>query len=221
MNKKELIKILKKVWYFIWEDNSIWSWIVNIILAFILIKFVVYPAMGFVFGTTHPVVAVMSGSMEHKITQNQEGKLEICGNIYGEKHRVNFDYYWNECGYWYTANANITKQQFSKFPFKSGFNTADIMVVISADESNIDVGDIVVYWVQEPVPVIHRVINKWEENGEYFITTKGDHNSRTNFNEKKLNTNQLVGKAVLRIPYLGWVKIGFVKFMKFFGVTVR
>ena len=65
MNKKKVKKRLKKIWYFIWEDNSIWSWIVNIILAFVLIKFIVYPGLGFLLSTSHPVVAVVSESMEH------------------------------------------------------------------------------------------------------------------------------------------------------------
>ena len=65
LNKKNIRKILKKTWYFIWEDNSVWSWIVNIILAFVLIKFIVYPGLGFLLSTSHPVVAVVSSSMEH------------------------------------------------------------------------------------------------------------------------------------------------------------
>ena len=59
-------KKLKRLWHFIWEDNSVWSWIANIVLAFILIKFIVYPSLGFVLGTTHPVVAVVSESMEDR-----------------------------------------------------------------------------------------------------------------------------------------------------------
>ena len=58
-------KVLKRVWHFIWEDNSIWSWIANIAIAFILIKFIVYPSLGFFLSTSHPVVAVVSESMEH------------------------------------------------------------------------------------------------------------------------------------------------------------
>ena len=65
MNMKEFKSILHKVWYFIWESDSIWSWIINIILAFIIIKFLVYPGLGFALGTSHPIVAVVSGSMEH------------------------------------------------------------------------------------------------------------------------------------------------------------
>ena len=70
---KDWRKILKRVWYFIWEEDSIWSWLVNIILAFVLIKYVVYPGLGFLLGTSHPIVAVVSGSMEH------DGSLMIGG----------------------------------------------------------------------------------------------------------------------------------------------
>ena len=55
----------KNVWKFIWEDDSIWSWMLNIILAFVLIKFIVYPGLGLLLGTSYPVVAVVSESMEH------------------------------------------------------------------------------------------------------------------------------------------------------------
>ena len=63
--KKSAKDIWKKVWHFIWEEDSVASWVVNIILAFVLIKFIVYPGLGFALGTTHPVVAVVSPSMEH------------------------------------------------------------------------------------------------------------------------------------------------------------
>ena len=64
--KKKNKSTWQKIWYFIWEDDSVLSWIVNIILAFVLIKFIVYPGLGLVFGTDFPVVAVVSGSMEHE-----------------------------------------------------------------------------------------------------------------------------------------------------------
>ena len=32
----------KKIWWFIWEDDSWASWFVNVILAFVIIKFLVY-----------------------------------------------------------------------------------------------------------------------------------------------------------------------------------
>ena len=61
-------QFLKKTWHFIWDDDSIWSWIINVILAFVIIKFLVYPGLGFIMQTSYPIVAVVSGSMEHKTT---------------------------------------------------------------------------------------------------------------------------------------------------------
>ena len=63
--KTKAKKALRKAWWFIWEDDSIWSWIANIVLAFVLIKFIVYPGLGLILGTNYPIVAVVSGSMEH------------------------------------------------------------------------------------------------------------------------------------------------------------
>ncbi|NQV09149.1 signal peptidase I [Candidatus Woesearchaeota archaeon] len=209
MNKKETKKILKKIWYFIWEDNSIWSWLVNILLAFILIKFIVYPGLGFVLSTTHPIVAVMSGSMEHEGSFDDwwNSETTVCA---GNKECPQAEFY---------LMYNISKDDFKSYKFKNGFNTADIMVVYGTE--NIELGDVVVYQTKNPVPVIHRVINKWEENGEYFVTTKGDHNAGINFNERNLDSDYIIGKAVFRVPYLGWIKLGFVKIMNSFGVTVR
>ena len=94
-NKEEFKKILKGIWYFIWEDNSIWSWLVNVVLAFILIKFIVYPGLGFLLATSHPIVAVVSESMVHD---------------------SNFENWWDEKGKWYVEN-EIEKAEFKKFSF--------------------------------------------------------------------------------------------------------
>ena len=54
-----------KIWHFLWYEDSVASWLVNIVLAFVLIKFVLYPGLGLILGTQFPVVAVVSSSMEH------------------------------------------------------------------------------------------------------------------------------------------------------------
>ena len=74
MTQSKFRKFLKKLWYFLWEENSVWSWIANIALAFILIKFVVYPGIGLILGTNYPIVAVVSGSMEH----GTDSRFRIC-----------------------------------------------------------------------------------------------------------------------------------------------
>ena len=56
---------LRKIWNFIWYDDSWLSWILNLIIAFLLVKFIIYPGVGLVLGTEFPIVAVVSSSMEH------------------------------------------------------------------------------------------------------------------------------------------------------------
>ena len=62
---RDVTFIIKRLWNFIWKEDSLLSWVVNIILAFVIVKFIIYPGLGFILGTSYPVVAVVSGSMEH------------------------------------------------------------------------------------------------------------------------------------------------------------
>ena len=112
---------LKKIWQFIWHDDSIWSWLVSAILAFLIVKFLFLPGLGLALGTSHPIVAVVSGSMEHK-TVGADGAYGACGVFITEKKKLSFDEFWNMCGAWYQEQVSITKEQFSQYNFKNGFN---------------------------------------------------------------------------------------------------
>src|SRR3989338_8583702 len=100
--KTKFKRILKKVWHFVWEDNSVWSWIVNIVLAF--------------------------------------------------------------------------------------------LIIYQANHEN---------------PIIHRIIKISEDEKGKYYTTKGDNVGIVQDFEKMIYGKDLLGRAVFRIPYLGWVKIGF------------
>ncbi|MAG16090.1 signal peptidase I [Candidatus Woesearchaeota archaeon] len=180
-------KILKKVWHFIWEDNSVFSWVVNIILAFILIKFLVYPGLGFLLVTSNPVVAVVSGSMEH---DNQ------------------FDDWWRAKEKFYT-NFSIKKTDFETFQFNNGFNEGDLMILKGKNPNEFKIGETIVFQGSGRDPIIHRIISIKEINGKYFFSTKGDNNDKQLAYEKNISEEQVIGKAVLRIPLLGYVKIIF------------
>jgi len=174
---------LRKIWNFIWHDDSILSWIVNIILALVIVKFLIYPGLGLIFSTNYPLVAVVSGSMEH------EGK--------------SFDDWWLSSGVWYEKN-NITKDQFEKFRFKNGFNRGDIMILFGYKKINL--GDVIVYNGGSSYPIIHRVI-KVNEPSAYLV--KGDNNS----DKDPVVVKESVGKAVIRIPFLGFIKIWFIDYL--------
>ena len=198
-------KCLKKLWWFIWEDESIWSWLVNIVLAFILIKFIVYPGLGLLFGTAFPVVAVVSGSMEHEGTFEDwwSSETALC-----EGHAC-------QQGTWYTTVA-ISEEEFQEFSFKNGFNKGDIMVLFGVEAENIKAGDVIVFQSQQKAdPIIHRVV---EIDENYVFTTKGDHNPSSGEIDKNIIENNIYGKAVFRIPFLGWIKIAFVYLLQLIGV---
>ena len=172
--------MLKKVWRFIWHDDSILSWIVNIILAFLIVKFLIYPGLGLALGTTHPVVAVVSGSMHHN---------------------GNFDQWYDEKGDWY----KFEKEGMKKWSLHNGFNRGDIMILKKAKD--VKVGDIIVFYGNSNNPIIHRVVFV----GDNFYQTKGDNNADSfeQLGEKDIKQNKIIGKAIGRIPLLGYVKILF------------
>jgi signal peptidase I len=212
MEKQEFKRKAKKVWWFIWDSNSVWSWIVNIILAFIIIKFLVYPGLGFAFGTSHPIVAVVSGSMEHSMDSN----LNLCDKTFNQKQSINFDSYWDSCGQWYETNVNITKQEFQTFKFHNGFNKGDIIILMGTPVEKIIPGDIIVFSGYRPDPIIHRVVKNWEQNDIYYFQTKGDHNAQTFAFESKIPEQEYIGRAVVKVPYLGYIKIGAVELFQLF-----
>ena len=195
---KNIKKALKQLWWFIWESNSIGSWIVNIILAFVLIKFIVYPSLGFVLLTSYPIVAVVSSSMEHT---------------------SGFDDWWGSNKGWY-SNQAVTKEEFLSFPLRNGFNKGDIMVLKGKKPADIKEGDVIVFKSKRPDPIIHRVIKTWKEEDIYYFHTKGDNNAdsikNTLLDETKISQEQLIGKAVVRIPLLGYIKIWFVELIQLF-----
>ena len=206
-NRFNLKQFLKKTWWFIWEDDSIWSWILNIILAFVLIKFIVYPGLGLVLGTDYPIVAVISGSMEHDGSFEEwwvspaACQQDLCSqeklyNLYG-----------------------ITKSEFRMFKFDNGFNKGDIIFLRNA--KSVESGDVLVFMTPyKQEPIIHRIIKiSVEDNGQVYLT-KGDHNLAPGKYDLNISEKQVLGKGWFKVPYLGWIKIGFVDLLGMFGIHI-
>lgn len=177
----------KRFWKFAWNDNSIWSWIFNAALAFIIIKFLVYPGLGLVLHTNSPVVAVISDSM---------------------KHNVDFDEWWAGMKTAYTG-FNISKSEFRGFIMSGGFKTGDLILLKGKKPEDIRIGDVIVFKGTTPEPIIHRVVKKWKVDGAYHFSTKGDANSGQRDEEKDISPDRVVGTGWVKAPYLGYVKILF------------
>lgn len=186
------MSVWKDIWAFLWESESAWSWIADFILAFLIVRFVFFPLMSFAFSTSLPLVVVESGSMEHT---------------------GDFEKWWQEMGAWY-ADHGISKDSFKDYPFPNGFNQGDIIFTKGSD--HYEKGDVIVFRPTVPAtPVIHRIVH---QNEDLTFATKGDHNgyqltkenNPKNIDETSIQKQQIVGKALFRIPKLGWIKLFFV-----------
>lgn len=201
-----ITNVLKQIWRFIWDEDNIWSWLANIVLAFLLIKFIVYPGLGYVLETPYPIVAVVSGSMEHEQrTFNDWWQTPCCTNQQCTTKNQHEDIY---------KKHDITKENFVTYPYTSGFNKGDIMILRGAN--NIKQGNVIVFLAEgRNDPVIHRLIKTTSNS----YTTLGDNNcgSIADF-EKNIQQEKIIGKAFIRVPLLGWLKIFFVDLLNLLKV---
>jgi signal peptidase I len=170
---------LARFWGFLKEDT--WqSWLVSLILAFVIIKFIFFPVLSFAMGTPLPLVVVESCSMYHS---------------------TDFDGWWESNAVWYDRK-DITKGDFEDFPFSGGLSKGDIILV--SGWGGHEVGDVIVFESQFRFPLIHRVV---EINP--VVGTKGDNNFNQLPQEREISEEEILGKSLVRVPGLGWVKLIF------------
>lgn len=206
---------IKKIWEFIWHSDSPWSWLVNILLAFLIIKFLVYPGLGLVFGTNLPIVAVISNSMEHP--QGNDWFFTDSALCYNGPC-VQME--------WYMQH-NISEEIFNDFRFTSGFNKGDLMILVGSSPKDTNIGDVIVFYRPDGIPVIHRVFDKYNLSGRVYYSTKGDNNiapltpQQAGFDENQISSESVAGKAIGRVPFLGWIKLAFTNLISsIFGVQL-
>ena len=175
---------------FVWKDDSFKGWLISVIFIFILIKFIFFPTLNFITGTSLPLAIVESCSMYHQ------------GNLLS-----NFDNWWKNHESKYSG-LEITKSDFEKF--ERGFNKGDILFIMKAKPEKLQIGDVIIFNTGKNNPIIHRIISIKEENGKKIFSTIGDNNNGQLTFEKEISEDQLVGKAVFKLaPYFGWCKLVF------------
>ncbi len=158
------------------------SFFVSLILAFVLIKFIFFPGLSFLTGTELPLVIVESCSMYH----HEDGfEKTFASSLYE-------DY-------------GISIGDTSNWDFQNGFDKGDVIFVVGAEE--VEVGDVIIFEAGSRYPLIHRVIY----SGSYY-STKGDNyitNSNQLNSEKRIQKEKVIGKALFRVPAIGWAKLIF------------
>ena len=177
----EVRKYFKRCWDFLQEDS--WpSFLVTLVLAFIVIKFVFFPGLSLLTGTSLPLVIVESCSMYH--------------------HEDGFENTFTSSVY---EDYGISLEDTSGWDFQDGFSKGDVIFVVGARD--VEVGDVVIFNGGARYPLIHRLV----EVGDTYAT-KGDNyktNSRQLASEKNISEDQLIGRALFRIPAIGWAKLIF------------
>lgn len=196
--------LIRKAWDFIWKDDSLLSWIVSLALAFIFVKFILFPLLSLVFATSLPLVVVESGSMHHPGS--------FVGNAIGLQD--SFEIWWDKESNWYTQK-DIEKSEAETWPLNTGLEMGDIVFVSGHDEE-LEIGDVIVFNADKQYPLIHRIVEIKDVNGKTYYETKGDNNSGQLADELNISEDAIVGKAVLKVPKLGWLKLGLVKLIEKF-----
>lgn len=194
MKTKKIKEIWKKFWFLLWKDDSLKGWIFSIVFLFVFIKFIFFPGLSLLTGTSLPLAIVDSCSMYHK------------GNLFSD-----FDSWWTTHEWKYTQY-NITNETFDEFTLEEGFNKGDILFMIGAKKhpEKLKVGDVIIFEAGQKNPVIHRIIEIEQREDKYFFSTLGDNNNRQLGVEEEISQEKLIGKAVFRLaPYAGWGKLIF------------
>ena len=189
---KKFKKFFRDFWFLLWKDDSLKGWIFSIIFIFVFIKFIFFPVLSLATGTVLPLAIVESCSMYHS------GDFLSSFSSWWDRHENKY------------SEFNLDKSMFSNFNLKKGFNKGDILFIVGANPEKLKIGDVIIFEAGHKNPIIHRIINIKEKNGEKIFLTIGDNNNGQLSVEKEISEEQIIGKAVFKLaPLVGWGKLIF------------
>ena len=76
-------------------------------------------------------------------------------------------------------------------------SVGDVAIIQKCKGDDVNVGDIIEYQM-EGYTVIHRIIEKKQENGEFHFVTKGDNNEKDD--AEIVTTDMIIGRVVYTLP---------------------
>jgi signal peptidase I len=91
------------------------------------------------------------------------------------------------------------------------FYKGDMLVLMGSAQEQLSINDVIVF---DPprggTPIVHRIV---DINIDGTFQTKGDANSGQLPYELSISYEQVHGRVVMIMPYLGWVKIGMTQYL--------
>jgi len=160
------------------------SWLVSLVLIVIFIKFIFFPAISLITGSPLPLVVVESCSMYHNA--EFEGWRDAHSTLY--------------------LPYEINKSDFQNYNFKNGLNKGDVIIVWG--RTTYREGDVIIFKADTTYPIIHRLVNVEP------LSTKGDNNDNQLPIEKVIPEENVIGKGIVKIPLIGWLKLIFFDIFK-------
>lgn len=192
------------------SHNPLIDWPVQIIAAF-LIALLIYSLLGFALGTGSPMVIVVSESMSPNL---HRGDVVVLSGVAPEDVQA--------------QEVTLNIPSLEGIPFSS-FATFTNPTINFNDGQKIETnqgGDILVYFSNyRNEQIIHRAVAKINANDGTYILTKGDNELTNNTLDQDcgrvvgtspqhncitlfpISEENLQGKAIARVPYLGYVKL--------------
>ena len=186
---------LKQTWDFLWNGDSLLSWVAFVVVIFVFIKLIFFPLLSLATGTVLPLAIVESCSMHHD---------------------DKFDGWWDENKNWYEGR-DIEKENFESFPLKNGFSKGDIFFVLGTKKEKLKIGDVIIFsGGKNDRPIIHRVVGldtletKGDNNPSQFSSRKNSKQNPEEIDETDIKEEKIIGKVTpIRIPFIGWIKLIF------------
>lgn len=87
----------------------------------------------------------------------------------------------------------------------------DVIIIKAVNVSTLNTGDIIVYDPRDyrfNQPIVHRLVNISSDfQGKLYFTTKGDNNQEQLPFESRIGEDRVIGKLLVRVPYVGWARI--------------
>lgn len=207
------------------HNNEIINWVVYLVFSFVF-AYALYSFFGLVLQTQSPLVIVVSGSMLPTLARGDVVILQGVDGLHVNAPEVVLDGV-------DVANTSLSKLAVYSPDGRGGWNITFNDTGETVNVPKRGSTDIVVYnSTFKQLEIIHRAVVKIRSNGEYFVLTKGDNNpsldqdcgSVDEFLVPGSSTPQIVttkscpspypvalssvrGKALVWIPYLGFIKL--------------
>lgn len=201
------------------SGNEILSWIIYLVSAFVF-AWVIYTALGLALATPAPMVIVVSQSMEPELYR---GDVVVLYGVTAQTLNA------QEIDLPEKQLNNVYVDSFATLSYTGRGGSYSLSSIIFPGNRTIVLnteGDTVVYVSNVTgEQIIHRAVLKINAADGTYILTKGD-NQNTNItidqdcgkvvmNQSQkscitlypINTDDVLGKAILRIPLLGYIKL--------------